>query len=204
LLCDTAYATVKPFIDKRIEVAEALYDISLKINKQTDPSAVFVPYRMAGTNVNKHGPYMNMAFRTYSRRAIIQYSAIGQNVYYNSLKRHESEEKAFVSAGLVCWRDLMGTAKRLKREDPLAYYVGISFRPSFHFLETTTLNRAYYDKINQLRNYTGALNFDEFMQYAKRLGASHIIVSHDKGVVVPPNPLISNEYFSVYEIGRFG
>lgn len=200
LLCDVAYATAKPFIDKRIDVANALYDISLKINKQTEASAVFVSYRLAGTHVNTHGTDRNMAFRTYSRRAIIPYQVLGRNAYFNSLLRHENEERAYAAAGLMCWKDLEDKSERMKNEDSLAYYVGVSFRPAFHFLASTALNKIFYDKLAQLRNYTTGLNFGEYMAYAKRLGASYLIVSHDKGAILPSKPLIKNEYFSVYKI----
>lgn len=200
LLCDVAYSTAKPFIDKRIEVASALYDISLKIKKQTDTGAVFVAYRLPGTHVNNHGPFMSLALRTYSRRGIVPYHSVGRNAYFDSLLRYENEERSFAAAGLSCWKDLEDTLKPMKHDDPLAYYAGVSLRPSFHFLTATTLKKVFYDKIAQLHDYTVGLDFGEYMAFAKRLGASYIIVSHDTGAVLPSSPLIHNGYFSVYKI----
>lgn len=185
----------------KLKVAESFYDIQLQINNKIEKNAIFVPYRLPETNINFYGPFGNWALRTYSRRGALNISSVGRNAYFNSMERHLNEEKFYMAAGIDLWKDIQKESMDYKKSDKLLFYTGISLYPSLRISNSTPLWDILTNKTNRMEKYMNSLNLDGFIGYARKIGATHVIVSKDPGIEIAGYPVIlGNAYFSVIKI----
>lgn|GEM_PF-6278507 len=195
----SAWATIYPLGEDRFKYARAFLDIQLKIKAALDRDSILVPYRLPEAD-NPYGPFTSFAMRTYSRRGALIFWSLGRNAYFNSRRRLEMEEAAFGPAGIKVWEEILAQAGEAKQEDPLLYYFGLRTRPCCSISKSTPPWRILLDKIQRLKSYLDGLTLPGYLDYARRLGASHVLVCRDPGQEVGGEVVVQNPSFAVVRI----
>ncbi len=199
-LYDFGQSATRIFRSGDVAVGNAFYQIQLQIKKQTPSDSIFVPYRYPGTLSNPYGPFRNWPFRTYSRRGGFGFWAVGRNIYFNSARRHELESAGFAAFGVDFWDSVLGEADAAKRRDPLFYYTGIRTDGGMPRLEATPVWTILAKPYDALQETVSKMTLDEFKKRSAALGASHVIVSRDRGAGTELHGLLENDYFVVLPV----
>jgi hypothetical protein len=203
-IADVVYRRTKPFTSGRVALAAELIEISRKVNTYTQPEALIVPYRVRGTRKNFMGPFQNLALRTYSRRGYYAFWSVGRNTYFDSMVRHNREERAFEAAGLDLWQDGIRQLRDSREKDAFAYFTGVQVRldstPAIRFRFAGPAE-VWIAKRRQLIRFVDESTPTQFAEYARRLGATHLIVSRDAGMKVPwPSIVAETKHFALVRL----
>ncbi len=186
--------------DFRIQTA--FLDIQKQISAHTPPESKFAPYTVA-PNDNPYAMFRSWPFRTYSGRSAMTW-VVGRNAYFDSALRSRYEEEAFKAAGLSLWPDMLARGEAVRRDRPLYYFTGLhrdadGFHPGPAGIWVTFLN-----KIDIQVKTLDAMSLNQFMDFARRLHVTHLIVSQTPGHPFQGRGkiVLRNDYFVVLDISR--
>ena len=102
------------------------------------------------------------------------------------------------------WKEIRPISEKERNESPLQYYTGLRVRTSPCCQVRQGLifsTRMMLEKREQLRNAIGDMSFSEYKGFAKKLGATHLLISKSPSVrFKEKNILVENSYFAVVPI----
>jgi hypothetical protein len=87
----------------------------------------------------------------------------------------------------------------MKIDNPMMYYTGVRTDPNLS-VGVSGIWSIYINKINEFINYVESMSFEHYLDFARRAGASYIIISRDPGRGTFPTGIVENEYFVVMAI----
>ncbi len=180
--------------------SEALLDIEKRSVSVLPANAMVLPFRAAKSSANPYGMFTNFPFRTYSRHGAVTW-VVGRNAYFNSMRRHELEEKIYQAAtGEPLWAPMLKRAAEMMAADPAHYYFGLNFAESRVTLGTAGAWQIYMDQVGKMITAVNSMNLSEFTAFARRAGANHILICKDprEGEISPA--VLQNRYFALVKI----
>ncbi len=202
LLLYSCGVTLAQLYSPRMTHAAQLYDVELKIKESIPKDAIFVPYNPPGST-NTFGPFRGHPLRTFSRRGVLIYWSLLRNAYFNSQERMAHEVRAYREAGGIdVWGNMLAKARKSREEEPLRYYLGIRTNP-FQIEKTSYNWEIVLQEKKKLKDYIYPVNLEDYLDYGRRLGATHVLICKDPARKVENYPvLVGNDYFSVIEIPK--
>ncbi|MEM6812685.1 MAG: hypothetical protein AAF549_09495 [Pseudomonadota bacterium] len=177
------------------DIPDALLDVSLQIESNINESAYFFAFKPISEGGDKQPVYSfrYLPLRTYSNKNMVSF-AIGRNSYFDSQTRHNLETKNYKILGISLWDDALVQAKEYRSSMPLYYYLG--YREGN--LSRSAVGNIVINKVNMMNDIVRDMDTDQYENYARAIGATHIILMHMPDFSIDENKrILGNKYFSV-------